>query len=66
MTSVIIEASALSNVVGMGIVDEVFNLLAVFLLILSILFVVDFGLDIEEGGSAILSALATMSLLITY
>jgi hypothetical protein len=62
MPAIIVKVAALSNIIGMGIVDEVFYFFTLLLLILCFVFVLDFGFDIEEGGAMILATLAAMAL----
>ena len=62
MSPIIVEAAAVGNVVGVGIVDEAFYIFAVLLLVLDFVFVVYFGFDIEEVDPSVSLALATMAL----
>lgn len=62
MPAVIVQAGALGDVIRMGVVDEVLYLFAVFLLILSLIFIVDLGLDIEKGIASVAAALSAMAL----
>lgn len=63
MPPIIIQAAALTFVVGMGVVDEVLYFLTVLLLILTLVLIVNLGLDIEESVSPVSSSLAAMALL---
>jgi hypothetical protein len=56
MSPIVVESLRVGNIVGMRIVDEVLYLLTVFLVILGFVLVVDFGLDIEEARSAVVSS----------
>lgn len=64
MASVIVPA-AIDHVVNMGIVDEVADFFAALLIIFSFVFIVDFGLDIEEGVALVSATLATVILKVT-
>lgn len=62
MAAIVIEPTALGNIVGVFIIDEVFDLFAVLLVILTLVFIVDFRLDIEESGSPISPSLLAVTL----
>lgn len=62
MSPIVVQTCALSNIIRMGVVDEILYLFTVFLLILSLVFVVDLGLDIEEGIAPVALAFSTMTL----
>lgn len=63
MSSIIVEAGTFANIVGMIVLlDEVLNLFPVFLVFFSLVFIVDFGFDIEEGGATVSATLAAMAL----
>lgn len=62
MSPIIVEVAALGNIVGMGIVNEVFNLFTVLLIVFRLVLVLDFGLDIEESSAVVLAPLAAMTL----
>ena len=62
MSSVVVEGTAVSDVIRVGIVDKVQLLLAFLLLIFGFVFVVDLGFDIDEGIAPVLATLATMVL----
>lgn len=63
VTAVVVEAAALLDVVGVGVVDEVSYLFTFLLVVFALVLVVDLGLDIEEGSPAVaLMALAAVSL----
>jgi hypothetical protein len=62
MPPVIVEVSALGNVIGMSVVDEVFDFFAILLVVFGLVFVLDFGFDIEEGSAMVLAPLAAMAL----
>lgn len=62
MSPIIVKSRALGDVVGVRVVDEILNLFAVFLLVLGLILVVDFGLDIEEGCPPVSPALPAMTL----
>jgi hypothetical protein len=63
MSPVVIEPTTIGNIIGVGIVDKVFDLFAVFLLIFSLVFIIDLGFDIEESSSPVTSALPPMTLI---
>ncbi|VUC20121.1 unnamed protein product [Clonostachys rosea] len=52
MSSVVVEAVRVSDIIRMGVVDEALYFFAVSFLILAFVFVIDFGFDIEESSSA--------------
>lgn len=62
MSSVVVEGTAVSDVIRMGIVDEVQFLLAFLLLVFRFVFVVDLGFDIDESVAPVLATLAAMVL----
>lgn len=62
MPPIIVEVAALGNIVGMGIVDEVFDLFTVLLIVFRLVLILDFGFDIEESGAVVLAPLAAMTL----
>jgi hypothetical protein len=63
VSSVIVQSRALDQVVGVGVVDdEVFYFLTILFVVLTLVFVIDFGLDIDEGVPPIALALSAMTL----
>jgi hypothetical protein len=62
MSPIIVHPATVGNIVGVSIVDEVFNLLAVLLIVFTLVLVIDFGFDIEEGSALVLATLATAAL----
>jgi len=62
MSPIIVHPATVGNIVWVGIVDEVFNLLAVLLIVFTLVLIVDFSFDIEEGSALILATLATAAL----
>ena len=63
MFPLIVEPTSLGNIVGMGIVDEAPNLLTLFLVISTLVFIFDFGFNIEELSSSVsLVTLTAMAL----
>jgi hypothetical protein len=62
MSPVIVKVAALGNIVGVSIVDEVFDLFAVLLVVFGLVFVLDFSFDIEESSAMVLAPLAAMTL----
>ena len=62
MSPIIVEVAALGNIVGMGIVDEVFDFFAVLLVVFGLVFVFDFGFNVEESSAVVLAPLAAMAL----
>ncbi len=62
MSSVVIETRTFGHIVGVCVVDEVLNLLAVFLFVFAFVLVVDFGLDIEEGIASVTTSFPAMAL----
>jgi hypothetical protein len=62
MSPIIVEVATLSNVVGVRIVDEVFDFFTILLLIFGLVLVLDFGFDIEEGSAVVLAPLAAVAL----
>lgn len=57
-----VEILVLRDVVGVGMVDEAFDLFALSLLILVLIFIIDLGLDIEENIPSVPTPLATVAL----
>jgi hypothetical protein len=49
MSPIIVDVATLSDIISLGVVDEIFDLLAVFLILFGLVFVLDFGFDIEES-----------------
>jgi hypothetical protein len=60
--SVVVEGTVVSDVIRVGIVDEVQLLLAFLLLIFGFVFVVDLSFDIDEGVAPVFATLAAMVL----
>ena len=62
MSPIIVKVAALGNIVGVGIVDEVFDFFAVLLVVFGLVFVFDFGFNVEESSAVVLAPLAAMAL----
>ena len=63
VSPIIVEAAAVGNIVRVGIVDEVLYFFTVTNFVFSLVFVIDFGFDIEESSSTVLVAtLASVTL----
>jgi hypothetical protein len=62
MSPIVVEVAALGNVVGMGIVDKVFDFFALFFFVFGLVLVLDFGFDIEEGSAVVLAPFAAVAL----
>jgi hypothetical protein len=62
VSPIVVKTRAFGDVIGVCIVDEVLYLFALLLFILGLVFVIDLGFDIEEGGPPVSPALATMAL----
>jgi hypothetical protein len=62
MSPIIVEVAALGDIVGVGIVDEVFDFFAVLLVVFGFVLVLDLGFDIEESSAVVLAPLATVAL----
>lgn len=57
MSSVVVKAVRVSDIIRMSVVDEALYFFAVSFLILAFVFVIDLGFDIEESSSAVSLAL---------
>lgn len=62
MSPIILEVAALGDIVGVRIVNKVFDFLAILLFVLGFVFILDLGLDIEEGCAVVLATFATVLL----
>jgi hypothetical protein len=62
VSPIILEMPAVGNVIGVGVVNKIFNFFALFLVFFGFVLIFDFGFDIEESGAVILPALAAMAL----
>lgn len=62
MSPIIVHASAVGNIVGVGIVNEILYLFTVFFVVFGFVFVLDLGFDIEESCAVVLAPLATVTL----
>jgi hypothetical protein len=62
MSPIIIETTVVDHVVGVGIVDEVFDFFTVLLIVLCLVLVFNLGFDIEESGPVVLAPLTTTTL----
>jgi hypothetical protein len=62
VSSIVIKPAAISNVVRMGVVNEVLNFFSILFFIFSFILVVNLGLDIEEGRPTVLATFAPMAL----
>lgn len=62
MSPIVVEMRALGDIVRMSMINEVPYFFTLSLLILGFVLVIDFGLDIEEGGTPVSPALATVTL----
>jgi hypothetical protein len=54
--------AALCNVIRVGIVDEILDLLALLFFITLLILIVDLGLDIEEGIASVTAPFTPMTL----
>lgn len=62
MASVVIETRGIGEVVRMLVIDEVAYFFVFFLVVLGLVFIVDFGFDIEESIASVATALSAMTL----
>lgn len=58
----VVFASTNVGLANLGMLDETFSTLIFVVLIFTLVLVIDFGLDIEEGSASVLTTLAAMSL----
>ncbi len=62
MAAIIVESRGISKIVRVFVVDEVSYFFIFLLIVFGLVFVVDFGFDIEESITSVATALSAMTL----